>query len=40
MSDWKEYKLDELVEITSSKRIMRSEYQEDGITFFRSKEII
>lgn len=40
MSDWKEYKLDELVEITSSKRIMRSEYQEDGILFFRSKEII
>ena len=40
MSNWKEYKLDELVEITSSKRIMRSEYQEDGIPFFRSKEII
>ena len=40
MSDWKEYKLDELVEITSSKRIMRSEYQENGIPFFRSKEII
>jgi len=40
MSNWKEYKLDELVEITSSKRIMRSEYQENGIPFFRSKEII
>lgn len=40
MSHWKEYKLDELVEITSSKRIMRSEYQENGIPFFRSKEII
>ena len=40
MNNWKEYKLDELVEITSSKRIMRSEYQEDGIPFFRSKEII
>lgn len=40
MSDWKEYKLYELVEITSSKRIMRSEYQEQGIPFFRSKEII
>lgn len=40
MSDWKEYKLHEIVEITSSKRIMRSEYQEDGIPFFRSKEII
>lgn len=40
MSNWKEYKLGELVEITSSKRIMRSEYQEDGIPFFRSKEII
>ena len=40
MSNWKEYKLDELVEITSSKRIMRSEYQENSIPFFRSKEII
>lgn len=40
MSNWKEYKLAELVEITSSKRIMRSEYQENGIPFFRSKEII
>lgn len=40
MSNWKEYKLDELVEITSSKRIMRSEYQENGVPFFRSKEVI
>ncbi|MFZ7173754.1 restriction endonuclease subunit S [[Pasteurella] aerogenes] len=40
MSSWKEYKLGELLEITSSKRIMRSEYIERGIPFYRSKEII
>ncbi|MDD0823045.1 restriction endonuclease subunit S [Mannheimia sp. AT1] len=40
MSDWKVYKLGELVEITSSKRIMRSDYTPSGISFFRSKEII
>lgn len=40
MSSWEEYKLGELLEITSSKRIMRSEYIERGIPFYRSKEII
>lgn len=40
MSEWKTYKLGNLVEITSSKRIMRSEYLSEGIPFFRSKEII
>lgn len=36
----KAYKLDSLCEITSSKRIFYSEYTENGIPFFRSKEII
>ncbi|MCW9716990.1 restriction endonuclease subunit S [Avibacterium sp. 21-599] len=40
MSEWKEYSLGELLEITSSKRIMRSEYTSQGIPFYRSKEII
>lgn len=40
MNEWKIYKLGNLVEITSSKRIMRSEYLSEGIPFFRSKEII
>jgi type I restriction enzyme S subunit len=34
------YKLEDLVEITSSKRIFYNEYVEDGIPFYRSKEII
>ena len=37
---WKKYKLGELREITSSKRIYYSEYKSEGIPFFRSKEII
>ena len=32
--------LGDVVEITSSKRIFQSEYQESGILFYRSKEII
>ncbi|MFA6515098.1 MAG: restriction endonuclease subunit S [Candidatus Paceibacterota bacterium] len=36
----KKYKLKELCEITSSKRIFAHEYVEKGISFFRSKEII
>lgn len=40
MDEWKTYKLGNLVEITSSKRIMRSEYLSKGVPFFRSKEII
>jgi type I restriction enzyme S subunit len=34
------YKLGELVEITSSKRIYMKDYVDNGIPFFRSKEII
>ncbi len=40
MSKWKEYKLGNLVEIGSSKRIFYKEYVEDGVPFYRSKEII
>jgi type I restriction enzyme S subunit len=37
---WTEVKLDEVVEITSSKRIFLSDYVSEGVPFFRSKEII
>lgn len=40
MTEWKEYKLGEIAEITSSKRIFYSEYVPQGIPFYRSKEII
>ena len=40
MSEWKEYKLGDLAEITSSKRIFYSEYVKTGVPFYRSKEII
>lgn len=39
-SRWKEYKLSELADITSSKRIFYAEYVNDGVPFYRSKEII
>jgi type I restriction enzyme S subunit len=37
--DWVEATLDALGQITSSKRIFKSEYQETGIPFYRTKEI-
>lgn len=40
MSEWREYLLNDIVEITSSKRIFYSEYTVSGIPFYRSKEII
>ena len=40
MSEWKEYKLGDFCEITSSKRVFYSEYVPFGVPFFRSKEII
>lgn len=40
MTSLKTYKLGDLLDITSSKRIFYSEYVEKGIPFFRSKEII
>ncbi len=38
--DWEEKPLDKLVNITSSKRILYSEYVASGVPFYRSKEII
>ena len=40
MSKWKEYKLGQLAEILSSKRIIYSDYVPEGIRFYRSKENI
>ncbi|MFM6267758.1 MAG: restriction endonuclease subunit S, partial [Dolichospermum sp.] len=40
MNDWKKYKLSQLCEITSSKRIFSEEYVTEGVPFYRSKEII
>lgn len=37
---WEVKKMGEVCEITSSKRIFAKEYQESGIPFYRSKEII
>ena len=39
-NEWKKYKLGDLLDITSSKRIFYSEYVSIGVPFFRSKEII
>lgn len=39
-NNWKTYKLGELCNITSSKRIFYDEYVNAGIPFYRSKEII
>lgn len=36
---WEEKELDKLAKITSSKRIYKSEYVNEGVPFFRSKEI-
>jgi type I restriction enzyme S subunit len=40
MREWKEYKLGDIADITSSKRIFYSDYVNTGIPFYRSKEII
>lgn len=40
MSEWNEFILRDLVEITSSKRIFYSEYVNHGVPFYRSKEVI
>ena len=40
MSEWKKVKLEDVCEITSSKRIYLSDYVSTGIPFYRSKEII
>lgn len=38
--DWEEKKLGDLFEITSSKRVFQSEWREEGIPFYRAREII
>jgi len=38
--DWEVIELKNLCEITSSKRIFRADYVDEGIPFYRSKEII
>lgn len=38
--DWEKVTLGDIVNITSSKRIFYSEYVDEGIPFYRSKEII
>ena len=38
--EWKEYKLGEVCDISSSKRIFAEEYKTSGIPFYRGKEII
>jgi type I restriction enzyme S subunit len=40
LKGWREYRLGEVAEITSAKRIYYSEYVPNGVPFFRSKEII
>ena len=37
---WSIYEFDDILEITSSKRIFMSDYVSEGIPFYRSKEII
>tara|TARA_R110001583_G_scaffold182405_1_gene340393 strand:- start:7719 stop:9188 length:1470 start_codon:yes stop_codon:yes gene_type:complete len=39
-SEWPVVRFDEIFEITSSKRVKRADYVEQGVPFFRSKEII
>ncbi len=38
-NDWKEVELEEICEISSSKRIFAKEYKDSGIPFFRGKEV-
>ena len=36
----REVRIGDICDVTSSKRIYASEYQDEGIPFYRSKEII
>lgn len=40
MIEWNKVKLGEIASVTSSKRIFADEYQTEGISFYRGKEII
>ncbi|WP_341857984.1 restriction endonuclease subunit S [Sinorhizobium medicae] len=37
--DWEVYRLGDLFEITSSKRVFKSEWKSDGVPFYRAREI-
>lgn len=39
-SEWGQARLGDLLEITSSKRIFRADYCDDGVPFYRGKEIV
>ncbi|MFC1918834.1 N-6 DNA methylase [Chloroflexota bacterium] len=38
--DWPMVKLGEIFDITSSKRVFESEWQQDGVPFYRAREIV
>ena len=38
--DWEEVKLGSLFDITSSKRVFKSEWKDEGVPFFRAREIV
>ena len=40
MEEWKTYKIGDVCEISSSKRVFAGEYRTSGIPFYRGKEII
>ena len=40
MKEWKEYKLNDICTVVSSKRIFAEQYVNEGIPFYRQKEII
>jgi len=40
MSDWPEFQLGKRCSVKSSKRIFAKEYVENGVPFFRSKDVI
>ena len=40
MSKWPKYRIKDVCSVTSSTRIRSSEYQDDGVPFYRGKEII
>ena len=40
MEKWKNYRLGDICDVSSSKRIYSSEYCKSGVPFYRGKEII
>ena len=39
MEEWKEYKLNDICTVVSSKRIFAEQYVNEGIPFYRQKEM-